>query len=68
MAHRHQHPPLSRWRQLRQQHGNGGDKDVTATPVTARQRQHGSRAVAEGIAQRQRWQDIAAVAVARLRR
>ena len=63
MAHRHHHPPLSR-----QQHGNGGDKDVTATPVTARLQQRNSRDVAEGIARWQRWRDIVAVAVARLRR
>ena len=56
LAHCHHHPPLSRWRQQRQQHGNGGDKDDTATPVTARRWQRDSRAVAEGIARRQRWQ------------
>ena len=39
-----------------QQHGKGGDKDDTMTPVTARPRQRNSRAVAEGIAWRQRWQ------------
>ncbi len=38
------------------QHGNGGNKDNTATPVTARRRQRDSRAVVEGIAWRQRWQ------------
>jgi hypothetical protein len=68
MAHRHHHPPLSKRRQRRQQHGNGGDKDVTATPVTARWWQRDSKAVAEGIARRQRWRDIAVVAVAWLRR
>ncbi len=62
LAHCHHHPPLSRWRQQRQQHGNGGDKDVTVTPVTARWWQRDSRAVAEEIARRQRWRDIAAVA------
>jgi hypothetical protein len=36
--------------------------------VTARWRQGDSMAVAEGIARQQRWQDIAVVAVARLRR
>ncbi len=69
MAHRHHHPPLSGWWQQRQQHGNGGNKDVTAIiamPVTAWWQQRYSMAVAEGIARRQRWRDIAAVAVARL--
>jgi hypothetical protein len=67
MTRCHHNPPLSRWQQQRQQHGNGGDKDVTAMPLTARQRQRDSRAVAEGIARRQLWQYIAAVAVAWLR-
>jgi hypothetical protein len=49
------------WRQQRR-HGN-----VTAMPVTAQWRQRDSMAVAEGIARRQRWQDITAVAVAWLR-
>ncbi len=62
MAHRHHHPSLSR-----QQHGNGGDKDVTATPMTAQWLQCDSRAVA-GLAWQQRWRDIAAVAVAWLGR
>ncbi len=60
----HHHPPLSRRRQQKQQHNNGGDKDATVTPVTARWLQRDSRAVAEGIARRQRWQGIAAVALA----
>ncbi len=64
MAHRHHHPPLSRWRQQRQQHGNDGNKDVMETLVTARRRQRGSRAVVEGIARRQLWRYIAVVAVA----
>ena len=46
----------------------GGNKDVTAMPVTARWWQRDSRAVAAGIAWRQRWRDIAEVAVTWLRR
>jgi hypothetical protein len=53
MAHHLHHPPLSRWRKQRQQHGNDGDKeDNMVTLVTARRQQHDSRAVAEGITQR----------------
>jgi hypothetical protein len=43
-------PPISRRRQRRQQHGNGSNKDVTATPVTPRWLQRDNRAVAAGIA------------------
>jgi hypothetical protein len=50
------------WQQQRR-HGN-----VMAMPVTARWRQCNSVAVVEGIARRQWWRDIAAVAVARLQR
>ena len=51
------------WRQQRRR----GNKGVTATLVTAQWRQRDSWAVAEGIAWRQRWRDIAAVAVTWLR-
>ena len=40
-----------------QQHGNSGNKDDTATSVTARRRQRDSREVAEGIAWRQQWRE-----------